>query len=135
MVVTASTQNNTTCANVSTSNDNDAIPTATTALVQVCLQNITKCMLTGIGVDHLPREEIATSGTVTFESYMTSATSMLEFTVSSPSLSTSASPARNCDDIYDDISHSEGLYVIFTGENFIQVYCEFQPDGNNWLVS
>jgi len=115
MVVKASTQSNTTCANVTISSDNDAIRTATTALVQVCLQNITKCMLTGTIIDHLPTEEIDT--------------------VSSQNLSTSASPARNCDDIFVDISHIDGVYEIFTGETFIQVYCEFQPDDHNWLVS
>ena len=43
---------------------------------------------------------------------------------------------RNCDDVYENYSNSEdGVYTIYTGQQFVQVYCEFQKEGHNWMVT
>ena len=42
---------------------------------------------------------------------------------------------RNCDDLYDNGFSTNGVYTIFTGERFVQVYCEFQVGENNWMVN
>ena len=42
---------------------------------------------------------------------------------------------RNCDDVYNGGARIDGVYTIYTGEKFVEVYCEFQLGGPNWMVS
>ena len=42
---------------------------------------------------------------------------------------------RNCDDIYEDGLRTDGVYDVYTGSKFAQVYCEFEQENYNWLVS
>ena len=42
---------------------------------------------------------------------------------------------RNCDDVPQAGVQADGVYEVFIAGNFVQVYCEFNREGNNWLVS
>ena len=42
---------------------------------------------------------------------------------------------RNCNDVYGNGYRTTEIYSIFTGEKFIEVFCELEREGNNWLVS
>ena len=44
---------------------------------------------------------------------------------------------QNCDDRYEAGYRTDGVYVygISIGGNIIQVFCEFQREGNNWMVN
>ena len=49
---------------------------------------------------------------------------------------TAAFAMRNCDDVYQDGLRTDGVYNVYTGSKFAQVYCEFERENyNNWLVS
>ena len=39
---------------------------------------------------------------------------------------------RSCDDIPSD--SNDGVYSINTGRQIMEVYCEFDRNGHNWLV-
>ena len=41
----------------------------------------------------------------------------------------------NCDEIYEAGIQEDGVYDIFSKISFDQVYCEFDRNGSNWLVS
>jgi len=41
---------------------------------------------------------------------------------------------RDCDDVYESGFSSDGIYTIFTGQQFVEVYCEMQREEKNWLV-
>ena len=43
--------------------------------------------------------------------------------------------SQNCDDIYDAGYRASRVYDIFNGGKYIEVFCELNQNGNNWLVS
>ena len=41
---------------------------------------------------------------------------------------------KNCDDLFNSGRRADGVYEIFVGRKIIQTFCEFDRDGNNWMV-
>ena len=46
------------------------------------------------------------------------------------------SSIRNCDDVYSSGSGSKsnGIFTIYTGVQFVDVFCEFEEENRNWMV-
>ena len=42
--------------------------------------------------------------------------------------------SSNCDDLFNLGFRADGVYGIFISGNIIQIYCEFDRDGYNWMV-
>ena len=43
--------------------------------------------------------------------------------------------AKNCDVIHAHGYSTDGVFGILTGDSFVQAYCEFDREGQNWMVS
>ena len=41
----------------------------------------------------------------------------------------------NCDDISSAGYRTDGVYLLFSGKQFFNVFCEFNKDGHNWMVN
>ena len=46
---------------------------------------------------------------------------------------TAITTRRNCDDMPS--GSGDGVYDIFTGSTIVQAYCEFEKEGQNWMVT
>ena len=61
---------------------------------------------------------------------------LLETFAEASTTSTTSTAIRNCDDVYyNNNNPSDGVYTIFTGFIFVEVYCEFPIGGPNWMVT
>ena len=51
-------------------------------------------------------------------------------------LPATSSSMRNCDDVYNsgNGSQSNGIFTIYTGVRFVDVFCEFGDENKNWMV-
>ena len=47
----------------------------------------------------------------------------------------SFSSKHGCDEVYESGVRDNGVYVISTGRQSVEVYCQFNLDGHHWMVS